>query len=201
MKFELEDFLKAYNISEREFLTWIRSSTRQAWANSPMKRHMEEKGKYQIENTNPKSMKRFPKVWKRKCAICGEENSPINMELDHIVGENSLRKPEDISNFIFSTLGVFPSELQWLCIDKFKIVNKKKVLIRHGCHELKTYAERYKISFEEAVIHKQAIDIIKTKQDKTFFIDRELDVPSNVEKRKEKIIKILLEELNNNVIQ
>ena len=27
------------------------------------------------------------------------------------------------------------------------------------------------ISFEEAVIHKQAIDIIKTKQDKTFFID------------------------------
>ena len=201
MNDELEDFLKAYNMTEREFLVWVRSSVRQAWANSPMKRHMEKEGKYQVENTNPKSMKRFPKVWKRKCAICGEENSPMNMELDHVVGENSLRKPDEIPNFIFSTLGVFPSQLQWLCIDKHKVVNKKKVLIRHGCHELKTYSERYKISFEEAVVHKQAIDIIKNKQDKIFFTDREFDIPSNVEKRKEEIIKILLEELNNNVIE
>lgn len=79
MNDELEDFLKAYSITEREFLVWVRSSVRQAWANSPMKRHMEEEWKYQVENTNPKSMKRFPKVWKRKCAICGEENSPMNM--------------------------------------------------------------------------------------------------------------------------
>lgn len=199
MEFELEDFLKAYDISEREFLTWVRSSTRQAWANSPMKRYMEDNSKYQVENTNPKSMKRFPKVWKRRCSICKEENSPANMELDHIVGENSLRKPAEISDFIFSTLCVLPNQLQWLCTDKFRIENKKKVLIRHGCHELKTYSERYKISFEEAVIHKQAIDVIKNKQDKFFFTDRLLDTPSNVEKRKEEIIKILLEELNNNV--
>lgn len=195
MIIEIQELLKEYNISEKVFLTWVRSAIRSSWGDSPMKRYMEEKDKYLIDNTNPRSMKRFPKVWKRKCNICGNEFSPSDMELDHIKGENSLKSISEINQFAKNTLIVLPKDLQWLCIDKYKVDKGKKVLIRHGCHQLKTYSERYKVSFEEAVIHKHAIDVIKNKQDKVFFENRELEIPSNVEKRKEEIIKILLKEI------
>lgn len=193
---EIRSILEEYDISEREFLTWVRTSIRSAWADSPMKRHMETKYTYLIDNTNPKSMKRFPKVKKIRCKICGEEFSPVDMQLDHVEGENSLKAIKDIKNFGIKTLIVPIAKLQWLCIDKFKVEKGKKVLVRHGCHGFKTYSERYKISFEEAIIHKQAIDIIKNKQDKVFFEYRNLPIPSNVEKRREEIIKLLLQEIN-----
>lgn len=186
-----------FGVSEQEVLTWLRSSVRSSWGDSPMKRHMETKHKYQVINTNTKSCKRFPKVWKIRCAICDGEYSPSGMELDHINGDNSLKKYSDAESFINSIIFVKEEDLQWLCIDQYKVKDKKKVLTKHGCHGIKTYSERHNISFKEAMITKYAIDIIKTRKDKEFFLDRDLIVPTNVEKRRSSIIEILLKELNN----
>lgn len=182
-------------LSEKEVLSWFRSSIRQGWANSPMKRKLEEESKILVENSNPKSSKRFPKVWKRKCMICNKEFSIADTELDHITGENKLTSYSDASNFIKSIWFPKKSETQWLCIDKYKIVNKKKVLDSFGCHGIKTLAERQNISFQEAGINKIAIKIIKDKQDKQFFIDRNLDIPSNTDKRRKQIVEILLNDM------
>ena len=182
-------------LSEKEVLNWLRTSIRQSWANSPMKRKLEEESKVLVENSNPKSCKRFPKVWKRRCMICNKEFSIIDTELDHIRGENKLTSYKDASNFIKSIWFPKKSETQWLCIDKYKIVNKKKVLDSFGCHGIKTLSERQKISFQEAGINKIAIKIIKDKQDKQFFTDRNLDIPSNTDKRRKQIVEILLNEL------
>lgn len=194
---KLEKLSEDFNVSEKEILTWCRSSVRSAWGDSPMKRYMEEKHKYKIINTNPKSKKRFPEVWRIRCAICGEEYSPINMELDHVDGHNSLKEFKDVDSFLNAIIFVSPDDLQWLCTDTHVIRNKRKVLVKNGCHEIKTYAERKGISFKESMVHKYAIDIIKTKKDKEFFSDRDLECPSNAEKRRIEIVKILLEELNN----
>lgn len=194
---ELTKLSEEFNISEKELLTWFRSSIRQSWGNSPMKRFMEDNHKYKVVNTNKRSSKRYPEVWKMKCAICGEENSPAGMELDHISGDNKLKNFDDSESFIKSILFTTKDNLQWLCIDKYRVENKKKVLVRHGCHEIKTYAESNQLSFKEAMITKYSIDIIKNKKDKEFFTDRELEIPSNVELRRKGIISILLTELNN----
>ena len=182
-------------LSEKEVLNWLRTSIRQSWANSPMKRKLEEESKVLVENSNPKSCKRFPKVWKRRCMICNKEFSIIDTELDHIRGENKLTSYKDASNFIKSIWFPKKSETQWLCIDKYKIVNKKKVLDSFGCHGIKTLSERQKISFQEAGINKIAIKIIKDNQDKQFFIDRNLDIPSNTDKRRKLIVEILLNDM------
>ena len=39
---------------------------------------LEEESKVLVENSNPKSCKRFPKVWKRRCMICNKEFSIID---------------------------------------------------------------------------------------------------------------------------
>lgn len=189
--------LTSYNISEKEFLTWVRTSVRSAWADSPMKRKIEEDTKIKVLNDNPRSMKRFPYVWKRTCAICKKEAGIFEFELDHIKGGNSLKGLEDIPSFVKSILFPSPSEVQWLCIDKYKTENKKKVLVSFGCHGIKTLSERLNVSFLEASAHKEALQIIKDKKDKEFFTLRELDIPSNLEKRRNGIVKILVKELEN----
>ena len=162
-----------------------------------MKRHMEDISKFKIINTNPKSMKKYPEVWRIKCNICEQDFSPQHMELDHINGNNTLKSLDDIQPFIEGILLVPKKDLQWLCVDRFKVVKKQKVLVQHGCHEIKTYSERYNVSFKEASIIKYVLEIIKNKKDKDFFIERGLDIPSNVDKRREAIVTLLTEELNN----
>lgn len=194
---KLKDISIAFNVPEQEVLTWLRSSVRSSWGDSPMKRYMETKHKFQVENTNPRSCKRFPKVWRIRCALCEEAYSPLSMELDHVYGDNSLKTYTDAQSFIDSIIFVKEEDLQWLCIDQFRVKDKKKVLVKHGCHGIKTYSERHNISFKEAMITKYAINIVKTKKDKEFFHDRNLLVPSNLASRRSLMIEILLNELNN----
>ena len=53
-------------------------------------------------------------------------------------------------------------------------------------------------SFEEAFIIKTAIAIIKDKKDKEFFIERNLEIPSNATSRRDNIIRILKIENDSN---
>lgn len=69
-------------------------------------------------------------------------------------------------------------------------------LVSKDGHKIKSYADKYNISFEEAYIIKTAIAIIKNKTDKDFFIARNLEIPSSSVKRRESIINILKKENN-----
>lgn len=193
----LQETSVEYNVSEKELLSWVRSSVRQIWADSPMKRKIEEESTELVENTNTRSMKRFPIVKKRTCAICGNKFSINDVELDHISGQNSIKSFDEAESFIKSILFPNKKDLQWLCIDKFKTEKKKKVLVSFGCHGIKTLSERNGISFQEAAITKEAIKLIKDGLDKQFFIDRNLEIPSNADKRRINIVNILMKELNN----
>ncbi|WEY17900.1 hypothetical protein OJIADAOI_00129 [Pseudomonas phage SPA05] len=60
------------------------------------------------------------------------------------------------------------------------------------CHEIKTYAERYGLTLEEADIVKQAIAIQKQKgYDKVFLQEAGIKPASNAKLRKEQIIEYL----------
>ena len=71
-------------------------------------------------------------------------------------------------------------------------------LVSKEGHKIKSYADKHNITFEEAFIIKTAIAIIKDKKDKEFFIERNLEIPSNATSRRDNIIRILKIENDSN---
>lgn len=110
-----------------------------------------------------------------ECALTGEWTAKSYLEVDHIQGHVSLKGWNDVTDFI-----------QHLCTnsDNMQLVGKE-------AHKTKSYAERQGITFEEATLEKKVIQIIKNKKDKQFFIDRNIEVPSNAAQRRASILKIL----------
>ena len=104
------------------------------------------------------------------------------MNVDHKVGESTLKTVEDVQQFVNNIVFVKKEDLQFIC---------------KGCHKQKTYSEREGVSFEEAGIIKQAIEIQKNKQDKDWLEANNLVPASNAKQRRQQIIDKLMEEINN----
>ena len=91
---ELKRMSEEFNISEKEVLAFWRSGVRQLWGNSVFKQSFMNSKSMLVENTNSRSKKRFPKVRKYKCEICGGYFGSNEVELDHIESENSLKSEQ-----------------------------------------------------------------------------------------------------------
>ena len=192
-----------FGIDDKEVLKSVRTMLREAWGSSIFKQEFLKRNSQLVVNDNPRSKKKYPKVRKYKCAICGELFGSSEIELDHVSGENKLTSYDHINDFILSIVLVSPDGLQVLCKDKWKyktkIVNgkKKKVrdeLLHMGCHGKKGYSERYDVTFEQAELKKEYIHICK---DKKLLIDKlkELSVesiPKTLKAQKELLSDLML---------
>ena len=161
---ELRRMSKEFNIPEKEVATNFRQAVRSMWSDSVFKKEVYKKSSIRVKNENPKSMKRFPMVTKYKCAICGEYFTAPETELDHVDGEQSMLSISDAENFIKSIFFTTPSNLQIVCKDKKRKVKGKSEVVRFGCHSIKTFSERYGVTFEQAKLEKEYIAICKDKQ-------------------------------------
>ena len=158
---ELKRMAKEFGLTEKEVATNWRSAVRSAWGDSIFKKHIYNTRTYMVTNTNPRSMKRFPKVKKVKCEICKGEFSINLTELDHKKGENKMTDLSHANDFIKNIFFTSPDDLQILCKDTKRNVKGKYEVSRFGCHSVKTYQSRYKVSFEDALLAKQVINICK----------------------------------------
>ncbi|AGR89183.1 HNH endonuclease [Pseudomonas phage PAK_P2] len=172
-----EDFPGIWK-TEAAFLSWVRGGIRRyLWSKNPVKLEFAKSRRIKIANTNEKSKLRNPTVWGYVCEQCGKETPQSNVEIDHKTGEFSLKRVEDIQSFVEGVVFVRMEDLAVLC---------------KPCHEIKTYAERYGLTLEEADIVKQAIAIQKQKgYDKVFLQEVGIKPASNAELRKEQIIDYL----------
>lgn len=152
---ELKRMSEAYNIPEKEVVSWWRSAVRQMFSNSIFYRKYIEDQSTLVVNENPRSKKRYPMVKRFTCAICGEQFGSGDIECDHLDGGNSNKSLADADPFIKAIMFVTPDDVQILCKDKKKVVNKKKVLTKFGCHSLKTYVDLHGGTLEEARVKKQ----------------------------------------------
>lgn len=158
------------------FFTWLRGRLRQAvWETYPLK----------ISFKNSNCFPPPPDYTGRAksgnyCSLSGAWTAKSYLEVDHIIGNASFRDWSDLESFV-----------KHLCIttENMQLVSKES-------HKIKSYAEKHNMSFEKAFIVKEAIAIKNNKKDKEFFIERNLNVPSNAEKRRQEIIEILLKENN-----
>jgi hypothetical protein len=166
--------------TEAAFLSYVRGGIRGAlWKDSPIKTEFLKENRKMIVNTNKRSMKRYPKVWGGLCYECGKEHPLKNMEVDHLIGEYSLRKLEELQSFVEGIVCVSKKDLGLIC---------------KPCHKIKTYAERYEMSLDDAAIEKQAIAIQKG-DDKAWLRSQGLTPASNAKKRREQITTYLKEKL------
>lgn len=165
--------------TESAFMSFVRSGIRKGlWEKHRVKLGFLEDSVELVVNTNPRSKKRFPKVKKWKCAICGDMFGTNDVEVDHMEGNHSLKTMDDLQTFVTSMIVVTKEELQIVC---------------KPCHKIKSYAEKEGLSFEDAKVVKQVIQIIKDKKDKEA-IKSYGEIPeSNAEKRRAQLIRLMKE--------
>lgn len=165
--------------TESAFLSFIRGGIRRhLWSKNPIKLEFMKENKVAIPNTNPKSMKRFPTVAGGRCECCGDLFKQTELEVDHKVGERgNLRSVEDIQSYVENIVFVRKDDLAWLC---------------KPCHKIKTYAERYGLTFAEAGPIKQAIEFEKKGVKKVVDFIKESGImpASTKDKRRDQLIEI-----------
>jgi hypothetical protein len=127
-------------LSDKKMCTILRSCVRKTWMMSPVRLLKLEQGR--IADMDPTTRTK----WLCGCEHCAGLFKMTDVEVDHIKGEHQLKTLSDIEKFARSILDVTLDELQIFC---------------KPCHEAKTYAERYCITFDEAVTEKKVILWIK----------------------------------------
>lgn len=157
--------------TKSEFFVWLRGNLRRAvWETYP------PKIQFKNENCLPPPSDYVGRARSgTRCALSGAWTSKSMLEVDHIVGNASLKDWDDLLSFV-----------QHLCAN-----SENLQLVSKEAHRIKSYAERQGISYEDAVIEKQAIAIVKNKKDKEFFIERGMTVPTNAKLRREGIVSVL----------
>ncbi len=109
------------------------------------------------------------------CALTGEWNVQSKMEVDHIHGNVSLNDWSDVLPFI-----------QHLCAQK----NNMQVVGKEA-HKVKSYAERQGMTFEEALIEKKVIALMKDKSAVNKLLRENRETAKNDRERREKVRNIL----------
>ena len=190
---EFERMARDFQLEDKDVLNSVRTGIRSMWSNLIFKIDFLNKQSILIDNTNPRSKKRFPKVRKYKCAMCGEYFGSTEIELDHVVSENTLTDYEHINDFFTNIILTSPDKLQVLCKDK---KTKKDGVVRFGCHSIKTFSERYGVSLEEARADKTAKQIVDKKLDKQWLKDNNVEAATTQVARRKQIKELLLNQLS-----
>ena len=195
---ELKRMSEAYCIPEKEVVSWWRTAVRQMFSNSIFYRKYIEDQSTLVVNENPRSKKRYPMVKRFTCAICGEQIGSGSLEVDHLDGGNTNKSLADADSFMKAIMFVTPDDIQVLCKDKHKVVNKKKVFVSFGCHSIKTLMQKQGCSFEEARVRKQHILIDKEKRVLEELRQRGVLVPPKTKVAQNALLlELMLKEINN----
>ena len=156
--------------TDAKFYSWLRSGLRKSvWQFHPVKLAYKNKCVVPPPVGYTGRAKRLV-----VCGLTGEYVGVSAAEVDHVDGNVSLRCVDDILPFL----------LHLACPDKMQVVSK-------DAHKVKSYAERWGISFEEALLVKRAIQI-ESGDWKQFLRENNAPIPLAKDKRKA-IIAILKE--------
>ncbi len=167
--------------TKASFMSFLRGGIRRAlWNRSPIKLEFIHKNRIRVPNPNPRG--RVDEVWGAICGVCGGEFPLKDVEVDHRVGNNSLKDLDDLQPFIEAIVCVTEQDLGFVC---------------KPCHKCKTHAEKMGISFDEAFAQKEAIKIIKEKKDLTWLEERGIVAMRSQKARREQIVKQIIKERTN----
>ena len=178
---KLKEFMKKLNEDgspqEKHVVSVVRSAIRQAWMKSDVKLA------YLYSKTIPDMDDSTRTKWLVRCEICEGLFKLSDVEIDHVyVGGSSFTKVEDFPNYFNNILMVNFDGLQVLC--------------KEGCHRTKTLSESLNISFDDAKIEREVIQICKMKaaQIDKWLSDRGVKVAKSPQARRDAVREILKNE-------
>jgi hypothetical protein len=162
--------------TETQVINVVRGAVRQAWMKSDVK--LAYLYMHTIPDLDPKTRTK----WLVCCEICKKKFKLTDVEVDHVNGEHSFTKKEDFISYFNNVLMVDFSGLQILCKED---------------HAIKTLAERYKMTFEEARLEKKVIAVCKMAAIavRAFLCKRGITPHSTADKRKEQVREALQGEM------
>lgn len=164
--------------TQSSFMSFVRGGIRRGlWEKNPLKLEFIKENRFKAPlgkktKRNPDGM-----VWCCKCALTGNTYRQTDCQVDHVVGNHSLKSEEDLKDFVMSMIYIDPKK-------DLQMVGKEP-------HKIKSYAEKQGITFEEAIAEKKAIEIIKNKEDKAFLEDKGITPASNAKGRREQLVNYL----------
>ena len=126
--------------SEAAFYGWVRGQLRKGWTRHPVKNLLIQNNRFKKDNGKGRM------TWHLNCSQCKVATPQTKIQIDHINPAGSLKTTEDIGKFVERLYFVTFDTIRPVCIP---------------CHEVITFAERKGISFEDAVIEKEVICIMK----------------------------------------
>ena len=165
------------------FMSYIRGGIRSGlWNKSPIKLSFIKERRMQIPNPNPRGNK--PTVWGCECEICKNTFVLKDLQVDHIRNVGStLKGVSDIQQFVEDIAIVVKDELRMVCKE---------------CHSVISHSQRTGISFEQAKLEKEIINISKDDGkviDKLqSFMLQSSDIPKTKKGRKELLYKLMYEQ-------
>ena len=158
--------------TESAYMSWLRGGIRRyLWSKNPVKLEFIKQNRVKIPNPNPKG--KVKEVWGGVCALTGKTYPIGDMEVDHKEGNHSLKTLDDLVPFV--------KGIVMITLDDLQLVSKE-------AHKIKSYAEKQGISFEEAKIEKEVIEIIKQKKDKAYLQEHQLPISSTQSARRATIV-------------
>lgn len=176
--------------SDSQWFAFLRSNLRKGWNTHFMKLEKLKQVRKKIPNPNPKSAKQFPEVFGADCEICGktyplsggqkEAKNKDRITIDHIHPAGAFSEIEHVQKFFERMFCVALDDLRACCT---------------SCNSTLALADKQGISFEEAKCEKEAIAIIKERQDKAWLLDRGILPASSQANRRKQIVAKLREEL------
>lgn len=152
------------------FWSFIRGKLRMAWNNHPYKIAILNSKRYQIPNPNPKGKK--PTVWGFDCEMCGKTFPMSEGQVDHITPAGRLSCREDIQGFVERLLCITEDDLRLVCKE---------------CNNALALSFKQGITYEEALIDKKVIQIIKEKKDKLVLQEAGVTPASNAKLRRQQL--------------
>lgn len=139
---------------ELDYTTWKSEEAFIRYVNAGLERGLWNKYQIKIEFIKTQKQKRMRNVDTGRianhsqCNLCKKWYPAYAMEVDHKQAGKSLKSLDDIKDKIVRMLYVDPEhDLQYLC---------------KPCHKIKSYADKFDISFEDAKLEKEAIAIEKS---------------------------------------
>lgn len=164
-------------MTESQYLSWIRSALRSKSLKWPPRAKALELARRPY--VGPVKQQK----WEYQCAICGEWFKMKEVIVDHYpIAAGSILSIEDI--------GPFANNL-YCEVDNLRVLDKV-------CHDVHTLSESHNVSFEEAKLLKEVIQIMKEEstEDILYFccsFNYNLESLSNKEKREKAVYEILKE--------
>lgn len=128
--------------TQSAFESWVRGQIRRGWSRHPVKNLYIQNHRFKKDNGKGRL------TWHVECEQCKQDFPQSKTQVDHLLPSTvgGLKTSEDWGRLVTRMYYVTFDDIQILC---------------KPCHDVKTYSERKNITFNEAVIEKQVVEIMK----------------------------------------